>query len=101
MSAKTLAAKTKKLPNSAVEAQAAGYEVDRHCYPWIAYKGPRFRPTEHHHILTDNEAEMLEALKDIVEQFEATRLSVGVDLADSIRVFGKGAIAKVEERKGR
>jgi len=37
---------------------------------------------------------VLEALQDIVEQYEASRLSVGADLADSIRVFGKQALAK-------
>ena len=38
--------------------------------------------------------DLFEALQDIVEQFEATMLPVGPDLADSIRVFGKAAIAK-------
>ena len=40
--------------------------------------------------------EMLEALEDIVQQFERTRIMVGTDLADSIRVFGKQAIAKAK-----
>ena len=38
--------------------------------------------------------DMLDALKDIVEQFERTRIAVPADLADSIRVFGKAAISK-------
>ena len=38
--------------------------------------------------------ELLEALEDIIEQFEATRMPIGADLADSIRVFGKQAVAK-------
>ena len=38
--------------------------------------------------------EMLEALEDIVEQFEKTHFQVGPDLSDSIRVFGKQAITK-------
>src|SRR6266404_3948217 len=36
---------------------------------------------------------LFEALEDIVEQFEKTKLMVGADLSDSIRVFGKGTIA--------
>lgn len=31
---------------TASEAEAQGYTVDRTCYPWLAYKGPRFEPTE-------------------------------------------------------
>lgn len=31
---------------TAEEAEQAGFTVDRHCYPWVAYKGPRFAPTE-------------------------------------------------------
>jgi len=28
------------------EAEAQGFTVDTHCYPWLAYKGARFAPTE-------------------------------------------------------
>ena len=38
--------------------------------------------------------DLLEALEDIVKQFEKTIFMTGPDLADSIRVFGKQAIAK-------
>lgn len=31
---------------TAREAEALGFTVDRHCYPWFAYKGPRFQPIE-------------------------------------------------------
>lgn len=31
---------------TAEEAERRGYIVDRHCYPWIAYRGPRFVPTK-------------------------------------------------------
>jgi len=40
--------------------------------------------------------EMYEALKDIIEQAEKTLIMLGPDLADSIRVFGKQALAKAE-----
>lgn len=35
---------------------------------------------------------MFEALADIVEQFERTRMRVPADLSDSIRIFGKQAL---------
>lgn len=40
--------------------------------------------------------DMYEALKDIIEQAEKSHLPIGVDLADSIRVFGKQALSKAE-----
>lgn len=43
--------------------------------------------------------DLLDALKDIIEQAEKTRLIIGADLADSIFVFGKAAVAKAEGRK--
>jgi len=43
--------------------------------------------------------EMLEALKDIVEQYQKTRLPVGPDLGDSIRVFGQQAISQAERKE--
>lgn len=43
--------------------------------------------------------EMYEALRDIVEQAEKTMLPIPADLADSIRVFGKAALEKVEGKQ--
>lgn len=40
---------------------------------------------------------LLEALEDIIEQAEKTRLPLGADLADSIRVFGRQAVAVAKE----
>lgn len=31
---------------TAAELQRQGWTIDRRCYPWLAYKGPRFSPTE-------------------------------------------------------
>ena len=42
--------------------------------------------------------DMLEALKDIIEQAERSIRPLPPDLADSIRVFGKQAVAKAEGR---
>lgn len=38
---------------TAAQAEAAGFIVDRHCYPWFAYKGPRFSPNETVEIITE------------------------------------------------
>ena len=40
--------------------------------------------------------ELLEALEDIIEQTEKSMFILGADLGDSIRVFGKQAIAKAK-----
>ena len=45
------------------EAEARGFAVDSSVYPWVAYSGPRFKPTRWFTILTDLEAELLDALK--------------------------------------
>lgn len=38
---------------------AQGFIVDGSCYPWIAYKGPRFRPTELHQCYTTLESRLI------------------------------------------
>ena len=40
--------------------------------------------------------DMYAALEDIIEQAEKSLLPLGADLADSIRVFGKQAVAEAE-----
>lgn len=40
---------------SAAEAEAQGFTIDRHCWPWLAYKGPRFEPTEYFGIVPDTD----------------------------------------------
>jgi hypothetical protein len=42
----------------AAAAKAEGFTVDRHCYPWVAYKGSRFNPSECKYIRTDDECEL-------------------------------------------
>jgi len=59
-------------------------------------KRPRFWQAKVNATLGAAAPEMYEALKDIIEQAEKTHLPIGADLADSIRVFGKQAIAKAE-----
>lgn len=51
------------------EAREQGFTIDENCYPWVAYKGPRFNPTEWHYTQTDTEhdqAERIEALEDML-----------------------------------
>lgn len=38
------------------EARERGFTVDTTCYPWFAFKGPRFAPTEKRECFTDDEA---------------------------------------------
>ena len=43
------------------EAKNRGFTIDQTCYPHVGYKGLRFDPTEHVEVMTDTEAELLEA----------------------------------------
>lgn len=85
------------------EAEQAGYTVDMHCSPWLGYKGPRFAPTERITVLTDLEAELLEALK-LAERNCSSRLymlPVKSDERDSLTTelsIYQAAIAKAEGR---
>lgn len=50
------------------EAQAQGFVVDTHCYPYLAYKGERFRPTETQEVYTELESELIRReAKSLVE----------------------------------
>lgn len=48
------------------QARMEGFTVDSTCYPWFGYKGPRFSPTEHCHVLTDLEAELLDSTETLI-----------------------------------
>lgn len=45
------------------DAEAAGFTVDRTCYPWFGYIGPRFNPTKSVEVYTDLESEMMRRQK--------------------------------------
>lgn len=47
------------------EARERGFTIDTTCYPWLGYKGPRFRPTETVDCYTDDEAALLVAIDAI------------------------------------
>jgi hypothetical protein len=51
-------------------ARNMGYTIDNHCYPWVAYKGPRFRPDAIGYCYTDVEEICLRALGQIENDSE-------------------------------
>jgi hypothetical protein len=52
------------------DAEAAGYTVDRTCYPWFGYIGPRFNPTKSLEVYTDLESEMMRRQKPEERDFD-------------------------------
>lgn len=41
------------------DAKQQGFTVDSHCYPWYAYKGERFQPTEAKQCYTELESQLI------------------------------------------
>lgn len=74
------------------QAKAAGFTVDTTCYPWVAYKGPRFAPEVWELILTDREADLLQA----VEALLADTVNYHKPLAETV----KSAEEQVVEARG-
>lgn len=85
-------------PRNRREAQAQGFVVDDTCYPWVAYKGPRFATLEAHEIPTDKEAEADKAPgsaeRDAMRLFEACMTVV--DFAQRGRVAERHEIETCE-----
>lgn len=50
---------------SRIQAEEAGFTVDEHTYPWVAYKGARFAPTESVLVLTDLEAHLRDEVAEL------------------------------------
>lgn len=50
--------------------EAQGFTVDKTCSPWVAYKGPRFNPTEWHTIRNDNESVLADALLALLAHYK-------------------------------
>lgn len=48
-----------KFASDRLQYAAAGFTIDSTCYPWIAYKGPRFAPDEMAEIMTDKESMLM------------------------------------------
>lgn len=49
------------------KAEKRGFKIDDTVYPWLAYKGPRFRPEESARCLTDREAALALALRGLLD----------------------------------
>lgn len=47
------------------QAREQGYTIDDTCYPWVAYKGPRFAPDDFQWCFTELEARMAETLSKL------------------------------------
>lgn len=57
-------------PMTRAEAEADGFTVDTGIYPWFAYKGPRFDPTDRRHVITDAEAMLFKHLANVTKNME-------------------------------
>lgn len=55
------------------EAELCGFIVDTCPYPWLAYKGDRFRPTETRQVYTDLEATLIKQLDKILKITESVK----------------------------
>ena len=56
------------------EAKALGFSIDDTVYPWVAYKGPRFRPTAIETVYTILEANLMEEVERL-QHFDERRES--------------------------
>lgn len=54
----------KYIRHHADEMRKQGYTIDDTRYPWVAYKGPRFNPTESHWCYTELESELIRVQKN-------------------------------------
>lgn len=70
-------------------AEKAGFAVDCTCYPWVAYKGPRFNPEVWGHVRTDTESQ-LSVLVDTLQQ--------GLDNCQSVRTVQEREINEYHEK---
>lgn len=64
-------------PMTAAEYEDLGYTVDRHCYPWVAYLGPRFAPTSRYTVPTDTETALRRLLDEIARETLACFDAIG------------------------
>jgi hypothetical protein len=87
------------------EAQKQGYTVATDIYPWTAYKGPRFAPTEVQRCLTQHESQMLQTLKEcrtalIAAMFQLHEHEMSVPSSASAAVHRVNDIQRQYIRKG-
>jgi DNA-binding response OmpR family regulator len=55
------------------EARAKGFSLDTTLYPWVAYKGARFQPTEIEQCYTEREAALIDEVHTLTAELENER----------------------------
>jgi hypothetical protein len=65
------------------EMRGKGFTIDDHVYPWVAYKGPRFSPTEWYECFTDLESELMYQINELQLGKEAL-----IDEINNIHEYG-------------
>ena len=99
---------------TAEQARQDGLNIDKTCYPWMAYKGPRFEPEFLERVLTDKEARpsvtaqvfLAKGLTRDKSCLEGDYLQDYIffgephegDVIDNVEVDGKPQIARILER---
>jgi hypothetical protein len=58
------------------QAKEDGFIVDTCCYPYVAYKGPRFQPTEHRDCYTELEESLLNQRDELVAALKSAKAAV-------------------------
>jgi len=58
------------------EAKEGGFVIDSSCSPNVAYKGPRFNPTEWCYVRSGDEETLLERIAELEEQIRLIRSKV-------------------------
>lgn len=64
-------------------AKAKGYTIDNTCYPNIAYKGPRFNPTEWVPVFTDVENQLIKKVEELGGETGILDASQDFELAEA------------------
>jgi hypothetical protein len=76
-----------------------GFTVDTTVYPWFAYKGPRFVPTESQLVFTTNEAELMEMLANFIEYLYVASYGDGAYVPEFDRA--ESLLKRLREESGR
>lgn len=64
-------------------AVARGYTIDTSCYPNVAYKGPRFNPTEWVPVFTDVENQLIKKVEALGGETGIPDASQDFELAEA------------------
>lgn len=78
------------------EAEHQGYTIDKTCYPWVAYKGPRFAPTSMRYVFTDLETQLGNAVRAMLTATDPVQDPNGLNGAYLIAVARPRALEAVK-----